>query len=80
MSAADIVGLVFRQLGRHWPPTSDQLPDTHAAVGPRRRRECRPADLTLAADVGLTIGKLDRQCRWPTLADTQADTQSVALV
>ena len=35
---------------------------------------------TSSADVGVSVGKLDRQCRRPTLADTQADTQSVTLV
>ena len=35
---------------------------------------------TSADDVGVSVGKLDRQCRRPTLADTQADTQSVTLV
>ena len=32
------------------------------------------------ADVSLSVKKLNRQCRQPTIADTHADTQSVTLV
>ena len=96
MSAADIfwwsfptftptsssdVGPAGRHSGECRPPTlSVQFSDTQADVGHRRRRECRLAGPTSAADVGLSVGKLDRQCRRPTLVDTQADTQSVTLV
>ena len=58
-----------------------------------RRRPARPtlaADIfwsssptftpTSTSDVGVSVGELDRQCQRPTLADTQADTQSVTLV
>ena len=46
-----------------------------------RRHSQRPANVSVSlADVGVSVGKLDRQCRRPTLADTQADTQSVTLV
>ena len=85
MSAADIVGPVFRHSGQRRPPTSDKLADIHADVGGQRWPECRKtgptmsADdthwhsgrrrrLTSAADVGLSVGKLDRQCQQPTLA------------
>ena len=63
------------------PPTlSVQFFDTQADVGRRHQRECRPAGPMSAANVGLSVGKLDRQCLRTTLADTQADTQSVTLV
>ena len=92
----DVGGRHCRTPGRRRPPTFFfQFADTHtnvvrrrrpecrrvsASVSRRRRRECRPAWPTSAADVGVSVGKLDRQCRRPTLADTQADTQSVTLV
>ena len=75
------VGPASRHSGECRPPTlSVQFSDTQADVGHRRRRECRPAGPTSAADVALSVGKLDRQCQRPTFADTQADTQSVTLV
>ena len=85
MSAADV-----GQTRRRRPPTffSSSLtltPTSAADVGLSFRRvssadshQRRPP--TSAADVGVSVGKLDRQCRRPTLADTQADTQSVTLV
>ena len=39
-----------------------------------------PAGPTLAANVGLSVGKLDQQCRRPTLANIQANTQSITVV
>ena len=35
---------------------------------------CRLPTSTGDPDVGLSVGKLDRQCRRPTLADTQSVT------
>ena len=66
VSSADIVGPVFRQSGRRRRTT---LADTRQHSR-RRRRECRPAWPTSAADISVSVRKLDRQCRWPTLADT----------
>ena len=67
-------------VGECRPPTSVKLADTHADVS-HRRRTSRPTLMPMSvADVSVSVGKLDRQCRRPTLADTQADTQSVTLV
>ena len=90
-SAADIFFPVRRHSHQRRPPTECRrvsasvvrrhcrssfptLTPTSAADG--RVSTLRP---TSAADVGVSVGKLDRQCRRPTLADTQADTQSVTL-
>ena len=57
-----------------------QFFDTQANVGHQRRRERQPAGLTLATNIGLSVKKLDQQCQRPTLANTQADNQSITLV
>ena len=68
----------FRRLDQCGPPTSVQLADIQASVG---RRQCGPAGPTSEAGRRPAVSaKLDRQCWRPTLADTQADTQSVTLV
>ena len=67
-------------VGQCRPPTlSVQFFDTQADVGCRRRRECRPTGPTSAADVGLSVRKLDRQCQRPTLVDTQSVTLVIVL-
>ena len=72
MSAADV-----GQLGRRRRPTlSDTRPTSAADIF----FSSFPTLTPTSADVGVSVGKLDRQCRRPTLADTQADTQSVTLV
>ena len=59
--------------GRRRPAWSTSADDVGVSVGELEKKMS-------AADVGVSVGKLDRQCRRPTLADTQADTQSVTLV
>ena len=70
--------------GRRRPATPTSAADIvghQADVGRRHFFSSSPTlTPTSSADVGVSVGKLDRQCRRPTLADTQADTQSVTLV
>ena len=70
--------------GRRRPVTPTSAADIvghQADVGHRHFFSSSPTlTPTSSADVGVSVGKLDRQCRRPTLADTQADTQSVTLV
>ena len=67
----DIVGPLFRRSSRCWALTSVQLADVQPNVGCRHCQFCFPKlRLTSATDVGLSVGKLNRQCWRPTLADT----------
>ena len=79
-------GLVFQRLDQRRPPTSVQLADIQASVGHRHCwsnfltiRPTLAADIDVSVrqtltDVSLSVGKLDPQCRRPTLADTPSVT------